>query len=245
VQEGDVNRRLRRSVSFVTGASAVIVALALMAVADGGGKLPGIGRVPIPIPGLGPPSAAPARPRQPVGTPGSERPVESRSATPTPIVVSEPVTTAPASDLVRIDQPAPVTVPAVTVPPTDKKPRPEPVPVTSPSVPPSETPPKRPFGGPGIAGVHGSGRGLGSGSAGTTSGGKKSGKHARPNKGHAKGTGKDGAKGKPPHDGSHGAPDDHGKHAVHPAGACTPAPVSRARNEASAARDRGRTAGRS
>ena len=122
MQEGDVNRRLRRSVSFVTGASAVIVALALMAVADGGGQLPGIGRVPIPgLPGLGPRTAAPAVPKEPAG--GSATPplsVSSQSAVPTPIVVPQPVSSAPATDLVRIDNPAPVTTPPVTVPPVDK-----------------------------------------------------------------------------------------------------------------------------
>src|SRR5262249_25467566 len=88
---------------------------------------------------------------------------------------------------------------------------------TSPSAPPNETPPKRPFGGPGIAGVHGSGRGLGSGSAGTTSGGKhnrtqhgkhngkqhgqqrrQNGKHNEKN-GKADGKGKARPKGQPPH----------------------------------------------
>jgi hypothetical protein len=183
VQEGDVNRRFRRSVSFVTGASAVIVALALMAVADGGGKLPGIGQLPVlGIPGLGPRTAAPAKPRKPVETPNdSSRPIASQSATPTPVLFPEgagtnPSSTAPATDLVPIDNPPPVTPPLVTPQPVAKKPRPEPVPVTSPSAPPNETPPKRPFGGPGIAGAHGSGRGLGSGSAGTTSGGKGNGK---------------------------------------------------------------------
>ena len=36
MQEGEFNRRLRRSASFISSASALIVALALMAVADGG-----------------------------------------------------------------------------------------------------------------------------------------------------------------------------------------------------------------
>jgi hypothetical protein len=219
VQEGDVNRRFRRSVSFVTGASAVIVALALMAVADGGGKLPGIGHLPVlGIPGLGPRTAAPERPRKPVDTPSaSARPIASQSAIPIPVpggTETTPVSTPPATDLVPIDNAAPVTTPLVT-PPVAKKPRPEPVPVTSPSAPPSETPPKRPFGGPGIAGAHGSGRGLGSGSAGTTSGGKKNGKQhgkqsgkkkdtQRQKNGKAHGKGRAEPKGQPPHGaGSH------------------------------------------
>jgi hypothetical protein len=197
VQEGDVNRRFRRSVSFVTGASAVVVALALMAVADGGGKLPVIGHIPVlGIPGLGPRTAAPAKPREPADTPAiSTRPIASQSAIPIPIQLPDgtettPLSTPPATDFVPIDNQVPVTTPLVTAP-VAKKPRPEPVPVTSPSAPPDETPPKRPFGGPGIAGAHGSGRGLGSGSAGTTSGGKKNGK--LPGNQNGKKTGEQGA----------------------------------------------------
>jgi hypothetical protein len=255
VQEGDLNRRMKRSVSFVTGASAVIVALALMAVADGGGKLPVIGRVPVlGIPGPASRAAAPAVPREPVETPGASPlllPVSSESATPAPLVAAEPVAPAPPTELIRIDNPAPVTTPLVTPPPVGKKPRPEPVPVTSPSAPPSETPPKRQFGGPGIAGARGSGRGLGGGgSAGTTSGGKGTGKHAPPDKAKGKGKGdgkgKGKGKGEPPRaNGSHGSNGaDHPQAAQH-AASYPPAPVRRAQIAAVAPPERGRTAVRS
>lgn len=199
--EGDLNRRLKRSVSFVIGACAVIVALALMAVADGGGKLPGIGRAPI-LGLAGPPrhKAAPPAPHEPVKTPfASARPlpVASQSLVPTPVTVPQPVGPAPATRLVRIDKPAPVTPPAVTPTPVRKKPRPEPVPVTSPSAPPSGTPPKRQFGGPGIAGAHGSGRGLGRGASGTASGSGTTGSGGSSHNGKGNGTGDDRGKGKP------------------------------------------------
>jgi hypothetical protein len=238
VLEGDLNRRIKRSVSFVTGASAVIVALALMAIADGGGKLPGIGRVPvITLPGAGPRTAAPAVPHEPVQTPvASPRRIASQSATPTPIVEPEP--TAPA-ELVRVDNPAPVTAPLVR-PPVAKKPRPEPVPVTSPSAPPSETPPKRQFGGPGIAGVHGSGRGLSSGSGGAM-GGNTTNKHRPPGKGNGKDKGR--PHGKATHGkGSHGA--GHARDAHHD-DPCPPDSVNRAPTAADAPPDRGRKAARS
>ena len=238
MQEGDVNRRFRRSVSFVTGASAVIVALALMAVADGGGKLPGIGHLPVlGIPGLGPRTAAPAKPRNPGDTPASLRPIASQSATPNPIHFSDgseatPSSTTPTTNFLPIDNLAPVATPLVTTPPVAKKPRPEPVPVTSPSAPPNETPPKRPFGGPGIAGVHGSGRGLGSGSAGTTSGGngkhngKQNGKHG-PKKGNAKAKGNAKPKGQPPRDTGSGSHDSDSPPDAQADGAC-PARLSSA-----------------
>jgi hypothetical protein len=238
VFEGDVNRRFRRSVSFVTGASAVIVALALMAVADGGGQLPGIGRVPIPgLPGLGPRTALP---REPVQTPFAlPRRIASRSAIPTPIVEPEP--TAPA-ELVRIDNPAPVTAPLVT-PPVAKKPRPEPVPETPPSAPPSETPPKHQFGGPGIAGAHGSGRGLSHGVAGTAGGSAHTTKHKATGQGKGKGSGNGG--GQPPGKGAHGAVDDGHSRGAHDGGECLHDPVNPAPTAADAPRERGRTAARS
>jgi hypothetical protein len=245
VQEGDLNRRIKRSVSFVTGASAVIVALALMAIADNGGELPGIGRVPvITLPGLGPRTAAPAVPHEPVETPvASPRRIASQSATPTPIV--EPEASAPSApaELVRIDNPAPVTAPLVT-PPVAKKPRPEPVPVTSPSAPPSETPPKRQFGGPGIAGAHGSGRGLSGGSGGTPGGHAQTNKHRPPGK--AKGKDKGRPHGNRPHgNGSHRAADDgHARGAQHD-DSCPPDRVSRAQTAADAPPERGRKAARS
>jgi hypothetical protein len=234
----------------------VIVALALMAIADGGGKLPGIGRVPVlGIPGPAPRAAAPIPPREPVETPSVPahlRPVESPSATLQPIVVPEPVAPARPNELIRVDNPPPVTTPLVTPAPVAKKPRPEPVPVTSPSAPPSETPPKRQFGGPGIAGAHGSGRGLGGGSAGTTSGGASTRNHGSSKKAHEnKGKGKKARKGKedenengqPPRaQPSHDANDARHPHDPHRRSSCPEALFNRAQIEAAAPPERGRMA---
>lgn len=259
--EGDLNRRLKRSASFVTGACAVIVALALMAVADGGGKLPGIGRAP--ILGLAGPSTHRSTPpvsHEPVETPVAyprSRPVASQTTTPAPVVQPVPVTSSP-TQLIRVDNPAPVTAPPVTAPTVGKKPRPEPVPVTSPSAPPNKTPPKRQFGGPGIAGAPGSGRGLGGRPPVTVPGGTGTGTGRPP----TSGTGSGGTHpGKPPHrKPTHGhprhrhKPEHHGfplPHVVHkpgcesPPGSYPAAPFNRVQIAAVVLPERGRKVVRS
>jgi hypothetical protein len=148
-----------------------------MAVADGGGNLPVIGRAPAHhTAGAAPNTVAP-----PSLLPPDEMPRPNSHSTP-----ATPDTTfanlaaglaAPSSptELVR------VTTPSVTGPSVGTNPRPEPAPATSPPAPPNQTPPKHQFGGPGIAGARGSGRGLGHVRKGGGAGGTKKGNNGNGN----------------------------------------------------------------
>jgi hypothetical protein len=133
VQEGEFNRRLRRSASFVASATALIVALALMAVADGGGgrftTSPVRGPVPAPrvtpfeppadeTPTATPPSGRqPAKQQPPVLTPatvlaGAVRLVSAQPAQqPTPVSPLPP-SAAPGAE----PRPLPITPPVKATP---------------------------------------------------------------------------------------------------------------------------------
>lgn len=104
VQQGDFHSRFRRLVSFITGAAALVVALALMAIADGHG--PTVTR-PVVRPPVAEGVTVPARPvaETPVGLP------DRRAVAPAP-AVKESVIVARLSDVVL--KPPTIAKPAVT-----------------------------------------------------------------------------------------------------------------------------------
>ena len=127
--EGEPNRRLRRLASFIVSVCALVVALALMAVADHGGPIPG-------PQGLGRDSARGVAPRVPSTLPpetpvARPRPV-TPPTTPTTPTTAVPVAVPPAS----ADAPVDVPVPAVN-------PEPRLVNVVLPDPAPSTTVPRR------------------------------------------------------------------------------------------------------
>jgi hypothetical protein len=130
VQEGEFNRRLRRSASFISSASALIVALALMAVADGGG-----GRLSTrPVLGpVHPPQVTPFEPPQlPPDTSTATQPPRRQPAMQQP-PVQQPVVRTPATVLagaVRLVSMKPA--PTGTLPPTAPPPSPSTAPVAAP-----------------------------------------------------------------------------------------------------------------
>ena len=146
--EGEPNRRLRRLASFIVSVCALVVALALMAVADHGGPIPGPqgfgqnsarGVVPR-VPSTQPPETPVARPRSttpPTTAPPTVPPAVPVAVQPTPPApVDVPVPAVnPEPRLVDVVLPDPA--PSTTVPPA--------APTTVPRrTPPSTTPPKVP-----------------------------------------------------------------------------------------------------
>lgn len=141
MQLGDFNRRLRRSISFVVGAIAVIVALALMAVADGGPAIPGgqasIGRLPRSDPPPPVISVTPlARPRP---TPETSRP-PAVDVPPETVLVGS-VGRALPSDPPRFGPPTTEPLPISPAPVRVGRPTRKPRRATPPTVPPTTTPP--------------------------------------------------------------------------------------------------------
>jgi hypothetical protein len=156
VDQGEFDRRLRRAVTLVVSVCALVVALALMAVADGNGAHlraqtalgPFLG-------GGGEPATVPA---VPVETPTS-RPSGRRAHKPAPasiapapaatISAAPPVERTPATLLVRAVEPQPPTTAAPTSTTPTTGPRPPTTlgpPTTTPgsTTPPPEKPPTRP-----------------------------------------------------------------------------------------------------
>ncbi len=139
VQQGDFNSRFRRLVSFVTGVGAVLLALVLMAVADGNG-----------VPVAGPPVFGRSGPGTTVTDPPEVTPVaqpSTPSPAPAPVALASGGTTVPtpatelAAVIVTPSAPARPTTTTVAPPPTvaapqSRKPAPKPVPTGTPTPPP-------------------------------------------------------------------------------------------------------------
>jgi hypothetical protein len=146
VQQGDLGRRLRRSSSFIVSAGAVVVALALMAVADGGGANPGlqsaIGGIARAGSGHDRGVAAETPVARPTPAPAANRanvtpPVAP--APPAPPVAVGPVQPALASVVLPMPAPAPISVPPASSPKPTSPPKTVPPPIVSP---PPTIPPK-------------------------------------------------------------------------------------------------------
>jgi hypothetical protein len=165
--KGELTRRVRRLVSFVVGVSAVLVALELMAVADGGGKLPAVRpALAHDVADAAPRTVPPPSFLHPVNTPitAVQPQTPSTPAAPARVVIAAAEAATPnlPTERVRVDiSTTSVTASPVTAPRVGTKPRPEPANVLSSPTPPGKTPPTHQFGGAASTKVHGSGRGLG------------------------------------------------------------------------------------
>jgi len=148
VDQGDFDRRLRRAVTFVVSVCALVVALALMAVADGHGTPLRASTALGPFLGAGhDPTLVPVD--VPATTPRAirTRPPGPTSTIPAPVVdPTPPVAATPATLVGRIEpEPSSTNRAPTTAPPTVTPPS-APTPTTGPpsSHPPTTTPPDKP-----------------------------------------------------------------------------------------------------